>query len=329
MAKPPKPIPSFQQFDYRIRTNKSAERRIFVEVFRRLSFFEPIENYRYIGFGSTTFIDFIQFHKTLNIRDMISIEKNSDYQPRFEFNKPFDCVELIFGESNEELPKLAWDKHTVAWLDYDGVLTGKVLEDITTVSMNANSGYMLIVTVNAKGYKSNPDEAYTEVEVRQKKQFKKQIDVEELPENIRGTNLVGDQMAFTCQQLILDCVEDTLRNRNGMKSTQNKIRFKALLNFIYKDGARMLTVGVLFYREGDKNVVNECKFENLDYVKEPEELVEIKVPVVTPKERQFLNERLPTGKSNEALEIGLLPEEINSYSRFYRYSPYFAEIELS
>lgn len=50
--------PSFLAVDYRIRTNKSTERRMLADAFRRLSTFGQLEDYRYVGFGSTTFVDF-------------------------------------------------------------------------------------------------------------------------------------------------------------------------------------------------------------------------------------------------------------------------------
>ncbi len=99
-------LPSFRQFDYRLRPNKGAERKMLIEAFRRLNFFEPVKNYRYVGFGSTTFADFILIHRALNITDMISIEKRTDYQARFDFNKPFDCVDMKYGTSSEILPEL-------------------------------------------------------------------------------------------------------------------------------------------------------------------------------------------------------------------------------
>jgi Putative O-methyltransferase len=102
----PEKVPSFKAFDYRIRTNKNAERKMLADAFRCLSSFEHIENYRYIGFGSITFADFVLFHKVLNISDMISIEAKADYKSRFNFNKPYRCIRMEYGESNIVLPKL-------------------------------------------------------------------------------------------------------------------------------------------------------------------------------------------------------------------------------
>ena len=322
--------PSFQQFDYRVRRNKSAERRMLSEAFRCLSFFEPIENYRYIGFGSTTFADFTLFHKALNIKDMISIEKRKEFENRFEFNKPFHCVQMEYGDSNEVLPNLSWDKRTIVWLDYDGRLTGSVLKDVAFISQQAISGNVLIITVNAEGYRHNPKMSYKKAEKIMLDKFRKTIDRAALPEDMQGKNFQGDEMAKTCRRMVFDEIKNALRGRNGLSSPENKMKFKSLFNFVYKDGARMLTVGGIFHKFSDEETLSKCRFESLkDILGDNEELVEIKVPVMTPRECHYLNSRLPKGACDEAEGIGLSKDEIADYVRFYRYSPLFAEIELS
>src|SRR5258708_2057356 len=98
-----------------------------VESIRRLSEFAMVDSYRYIGFGSTYFSDFILFHKSLGIRNMISIERDISNRPRFEFNRPYNCIRMLFGESSELLPTLAWNTKTILWLVYAGSLESYVL----------------------------------------------------------------------------------------------------------------------------------------------------------------------------------------------------------
>src|SRR4051812_32120603 len=111
---------SYERINYALRPAKSVERKMMVEAFRRLSEFRLVDTYRYIGFGSTYFADFQLIHKSLNIQAMKSIERDVENRARFEFNKPFRCIEMEFGESNLVLPTLPWaDIPTIAWLDYD------------------------------------------------------------------------------------------------------------------------------------------------------------------------------------------------------------------
>src|ERR1700712_3390037 len=68
---------SFKKIDYRLRPAKHAERVMLCDLFRRMRF-SPPETYQYVGFGSVAFIDFRLVHRTLGIRQMISIEETSD-----------------------------------------------------------------------------------------------------------------------------------------------------------------------------------------------------------------------------------------------------------
>ena len=322
---------SYRKFNYRVRPAKSIERKMLCETLLRLSFFEPIENYRYIGFGSTTFADFILFHKTLGIKDMISIEKRETDKARFEFNKPFDCIDMRYGDSNEVLPSLAWETKTIVWLDYDGFLTDSVLQDVAYTSMNLISGSILIVTVNAMPDSLPDPRPSTEEEVQNYRleRFKGRIGGDKVPVDIRGKNLEGEEMAKTCGRVILNEIEQTLRDRNGLPPDEQKIGYKPLFNFRYRDDARMLTVGGIFYEACDEGSLKQCGFESLEFVRSDDEFYKIEVPILTHRERLYLDKRLPHGNSDDGKQIGLAEKDIMNYVCLYRYLPAFAEVELS
>src|SRR3546814_2772121 len=81
---------SFRRIDYSVRPAKHAERRMLCDVFRKLAAFDPVEQYRYVGFGSVWFSDFILFHRALGVRHMLSIEQAVASKNRFEANRPFN-----------------------------------------------------------------------------------------------------------------------------------------------------------------------------------------------------------------------------------------------
>ena len=62
----------------------------------RLTVFDYIKNYRYIGMGAKYFVDFSLLHKEFGIDNMYSMEINSaeKNRKRFEFNKPFNCIKM-------------------------------------------------------------------------------------------------------------------------------------------------------------------------------------------------------------------------------------------
>jgi len=324
--------PSFTVFDYRVRPAKSVERKMLCEAFRRLSFFEPVKSYRYIGFGSTTFTDFILIHKALDITDMISIEKRKNYETRFEFNRPFHCVKMKYGDSNKVLPELTWDKRTIIWLDFEGHLTASELQDVAYAAMNMVSGSMLVVTLNVGDYWLSPEclKELSRQECRLEK-LKEDVGIEKVPGDIEGKHLVGGgSMARTFRRLIMNEIDQVLRDRNGLSSAEHEVRYQPLLNFHYSDRANMLTVGGVFYEERDKATLKQCEFESLDFVRPDDTPYEIELPILTPRERQYLDKALPKGAVKEATEtIGLTEGEIQRYARLYRHYPLFVEVELS
>ena len=83
---------TYEKINYSLRPAKSIERKMLGNAFRKLSDFGAVESYRYIGFGSTYFSDFILFHKALGIKHMISIERDRENEERFRFNCPFRCI---------------------------------------------------------------------------------------------------------------------------------------------------------------------------------------------------------------------------------------------
>ena len=130
-------------------------------------------------------------------------------------------------------------------------------------------------------------------------------------------------------------IEQILKGRNGLLSDERKVKYNPLFNFRYEDGAKMLTVGGIFYEARDEASFKQCKFENLEFVRsdttfyEDEAFYKIEVPTLTHRERLYLDKKLPHGNSDNGKQIGLTEEDINNYNRLYRYFTTFAEIELS
>ena len=140
---------SYEKINYSLRPAKAIERKMLCDAMRRLSFFHRIEDYQYIGFGSTFFTDFAVFHKSLGINKMLSIEKEKKDAERFFFNLPFSCVDLEMGHSAEILPAIDWARPSIVWLDYDDRLESFMLNDLRTFFDNAKEGSMILISFNA------------------------------------------------------------------------------------------------------------------------------------------------------------------------------------
>lgn len=63
--------------NYSLRPRKNIERKILCDIIRSLSFFGRVDEYRYLGFGSFYYQDYILFHKEFSITQAISFEKDT------------------------------------------------------------------------------------------------------------------------------------------------------------------------------------------------------------------------------------------------------------
>lgn len=317
---------SYEKINYGLRPAKAIERKMLCEVFRRLAPFGKLESYRYVGFGSTYFSDFILFHKSLGIKSMISIEKDEDNEGRFSFNLPFRCIDLKIGSSNEVLSTLPWDVRSIVWLDYDGALTTSELADIKFLVMNTAPGSLVIISVNAlpSGVSGLQVEEFAEHRL---KNLISKVGEDKIPTDIDGTNLAGWGTADVSRRIIKNMIDETLNDINGVREPCTHLKYKQLFNFHYSDGAKMLTTGGILYDEGQQNIINQCAFEDLHFVSTVETPYLIRVPNLTYREIRHLDRQLPR-KNSDTLEANSVPEDdIEKYELIYRYFPNFAETE--
>lgn len=120
---------SGDKIDYSLRIQKSIERKIFGDVIRTLYYFGPIEDYRYIGFGSFYFKDFLMFHEDFSIHKGVSIEIDSDaYLKKSKF---IESIQVVFATIIDcELEKISLDLEKLIVSegilcnedDFDGIL---------------------------------------------------------------------------------------------------------------------------------------------------------------------------------------------------------------
>ena len=325
---------SYEEIDYSLRPAKSIERKMMCDAFRKLNAFARLESYRYIGFGSTYFSDFSLFHKSLGIHNMLSIEAedNIDKQKRFTFNRPFKCIKIEFGHSNDILPSISWDTRSIIWLDYDGKISEEILADIQFICSSAAPGSLVAISVNVQ-----PDHS----DSNRRELLEERVGEENVPLELRSQEdeeinevMAGWGTSRINRKIIDNKIKYVLKERNFGRDAGNKIQYKQIFNFQYADGAKMLTVGGILYDEGQSPRIAQCEFENLDFVRLGEDPCRIKVPILTYREIRYLDKMLPTFDDSEL--DSLLSEEdfyapmrdIKKYRNVYRYFPNFAETDV-
>ncbi len=316
---------SYENINYSLRPAKAVERRMLCDTFQRLSPFGDVASYRYIGFGSTYFSDFVLFHRALGIRNMTSIERDEHNEVRFNKNKPFDCVKMKFGHSNIVLPTLKWDVRTILWLDCDGHLDDTVLTDVHYFCAQASPGSMLVVTVNAHPFSINADVPTKDWAAKRLETLRSHISM--LPNDVEARDLRKWGTAKLYRDVIHNKVNEILNARNGNGSSGNSISYKQILNFAYQDGAQMLTVGGVLYDEGQAAALAASRLEHLSFARAGDEMFHIEIPNLTYRELHALDEIMPTTKSQEAGFDGIPSGDIEKYAKIYRYFPKFVQTD--
>ncbi|HUI29332.1 MAG TPA: O-methyltransferase [Candidatus Acidoferrales bacterium] len=320
---------SFERINYTLRPKKQIERKILIEFFQQVSKHSremDICKYHYIGMGSIFYYDFILFHKYLHIRRMTSIDDKINIK-RFEFNKPYDFVTFQPQKTTDFFGENSLTDKVIIWLDYDYSLfrrlkdgtiqTTNILKDIDLITQSVKNKSFLIITINA-GFPKQIKDQLTVISL-----FRKWMSRE-----FKSGGEIDDEKGFPLvQNIILNFIEE--------KQKFNSTKFYKLFSFKYNDGAPMFTlVGVFDDSDAfQKSVVNER------FVKIDDSIVDINVPILTYREKLYLDSRIEgLSEKNKALDDLKFKEElsklefelddsglIKSYLEFYPYYPQYYE----
>lgn len=309
-------VPSFEKINYSVRPAKATERWMMMEAFGRLATFEPLPEYHYVGFGSTFFIDFKLLHRFYGMEHLTSVEQEVDKKRRFDFNKPFSCVKMHYGTAENFLTtKMKWDKRAIVWLDYDSRLSESMLSDLDRALENCRPGSFICITVDAE-----PVDPVTS----SLREIRKDLDKSRLPAwaTTRPASLKGWKLAEAYAHVIRSSIAHTMRTaRPGYEWHQ-------VFHFRYRDGARMLTLGGVVVDDTGARLLQQCRFDDLDYHRPDEKAFEIRVPNLTPPEIHHIQRELPNlnATARKRLErLAIEDRDIEDLRLLYRYLPHFVE----
>lgn len=310
--------PSYEKINYSLRPGKSIERHMVLEICRRLGSFYRVNTYRYVGFGSPYFADFSLMHKQLGIQSMISIEQEVGDAPRMEFNKPYACIELLYGTSFAILPTLQWRDHpSIIWLDYDRPTLETILADISTVASQAHPGSLMVASMRgrASDFGGTPAERSEQLS---------QLVGSERTLGVPLTEFTDERFPKLLWQWIDEEIRQAVASRSGGMPPGLEFRYEQLAHFHHRDGVRIVTIGGLIYQEAQSAAKDHCDFPALHFVRAGDEPYIIRVPLLTFKELRALDQLLPGEPSLESV-----PErDLRAYSEVYRFFPNYVEMEV-
>lgn len=314
------PSASFDRIDYSVRPAKYAERRMLRDVFHRLSYFGPLEDYHYVGFGSVWFSDFILFHRSLGLKRMTSIESKEKAFDRVRDNAPYR-IDLAFERASKAIPKLDWGARSFVWLDYDTQITKDCLRDIAAIVGKARSGSVIAISLRCDA----ADQLSDEVGVDSLKAFIEAFDRERVPNATTVDDLMGWPFSELSRNIVLNEIETALTARNG--TIADKFSFHPVCSFNYADGVMMTTLVGVMVADTEHDKFLSCNFNSLDFVEVLGGTIRINVPKLTAREFKLLEAQLPL-KEAEALVLGTIPaKEAASFEHMYRYLPNFVVAE--
>jgi hypothetical protein len=318
---------SFRRVDYSLRPSKHAERRMLGEVFRKLRPFQPIEDYVYVGFGSVWFTDFALFHRTLGIKEMLSIERQADAKPRIDANKPFASVAIDYRSSEIALPDLDWSKRHLVWLDYDDPLTLGMLIDARSIASRARSGTVAAISVQcqkaAEVGEAEEDKGGPSAFAR----FEGRFGRERLGAEAGEMDLFGWRFGRTARRLLSQEIEAALAARNAVLRPDQAMMFKPICEFEYEDGVKMTTLVGVFVSGSEACQLEACRFEALDFLAGPGMPIRIPFPKITPREARMIEQTLPWAPGAVHAVGAIPPADARDFASFYRYWPNYAVLE--
>ena len=141
-----------------------------------------------------------------------------------------------------------------------------------------------------------------------------------LVEEVKESDLSKNDFPLLLSKIIRAQLDKSFLSRPSLK-------FHQLLNFVYADGAQMITVGGVIDRQAAaKELEDSDIFKSLEYVRQDDELVRISVPPLTIREKQWIDSKLNKGLSAKRLDIE--DALLANYVKFYRDYPTYYETLL-
>lgn len=301
--------------NYETRPCKFAERRMLLASIARIMGVLKLK-YQYIGFGGLSFTDFKLFHKELHIKEMYSIE--AKYEPnKLEFNKPYSCINILHGQSSDQLSRIDLSKPSIVWLDYDNTLSMTFFTDIELVLREVPHGSIIIISCNRE--LKNGNTPYTNDEF-------KEIYGSLVPYDITENCCADVNSSETIKRMLEGYCHRIIKERN---SIGDNLSFVPLYNIKYAEyrGARMLTYGgIVLSSECEKDDLNIDGFDFISTIQP----YEINIPNLTYREASYLNQILDIEEREKELidKRILTATEVEKYKRIYRFLPHFYDVRL-
>jgi len=313
---------SFEKVHYEFRPAKQVERRMLLHAFHELrNIGYPISRYEYTGLGSIYFVDFAFFHRYLGLRRMTSVERDVDIRKRVKFNCPYKNVKIILDDISAQIARLSSGQQHILWLDFDFILTEELLDAIQLATMQLSFQSILLITVDVEP-PGRPEDGLKKWNPTAWMRYYRQEAEDHFWRGISRKDFARDMLPMTNARILQNVIECGLRERGA--------EFINMFSFLYADGHRMLSVGGMIGTDEDRRKIQLLDRKQLFFIRDniTDEPFMIRVPLVTRKERLFLDQKMPCRKNWKPHAFEMKPNDIADYCRIYRYYPAYTEMLL-
>lgn len=313
-------VSSAYKIQYDIRPAKQTERRVLLDILRAAADVGfDLRKYKYIGFGGFKFYDFEMLFRHLGIRDMTSVELDDSLFARCRFNKPFSFIDFQEGLLGDYLGRTIFQKPLVAWLDYDCHISGKVIEDIRTISAKAPVGSFVFVTIDARisdGMREfSPAERLAAV----------RDEYGDFALVVNSEDLEPAKFPVFAERVVWSALAESLSRRSDGV-------FVPIIRVFYKDTALMVTVGGCLCDVEPADSLRRRMRRDFRFLIPSGKAEPYSIPLfnLTARERQLLDRAVTRRKHEEDLRkslrrLGFTVAEIDDYKRMVRFVPKYFE----
>ncbi|MCE0497844.1 MAG: hypothetical protein LV481_07865 [Methylacidiphilales bacterium] len=311
---------------YHLRTNKTVERVLFLELLRKLNGNIPVGKCKYVSLGGPYLEDFSLIHGAFGNRDMVSLEIKEHVRSRQRINRPHSQIVLTLDSTSDFVEKYQTDrKPLIVWFDYERPDWKSQISESCELLQKFPQMGIFKVTLSGKTdwLQGNPEDP--------------------LPERaIKVTKMFGDYGNFTAGDINDDSICDTLYKilhaavAAAVPDTAKRM-VRTLASYQYNDGTPILTVTMIVGPSAKiKQIENKLKkwpFANLNWDK-PQRIA---IPSLSLREKLAVDQLLPNASATKIvkkLKLQLVEKYMDSvnimknYIQFYRHVPQFLRVTL-
>jgi hypothetical protein len=314
---------SHEKVQYELRPAKQVERRMLLHTFHELrDLGYSISTYEYTGLGSIYFVDFVLFHRYLGLTRMTSVEGNGDVKKRVKFNRPYKLINLVVpDEMSAQIARLSSDRRHILWLDFDSILTKELLNTVHLAAMQLSVQSILLVTVDVEPPGRPEDGPMKWNPTTWMRYYREEVGAH-FWRGISKKDFARLALPTTNARIIQSVIDQGLRQRDAY--------FIGMFSFLYADGHRMLSVGGMIGSEEDRRKIRSLDRDGLFFMRDniTDEPFLIRVPLITRKERHYLDQNMPCSDNWSPSAFEMKPEDIQDYKKIYRYYPAYTEMLL-